>query len=184
MAFVRGVDVFGHFDLEPAPRGDLDDAAQPPSRAPTKAIGPRTQNRSRRRRLPEFAQHVEMSVAEPQRAVARVRDGSWRRALSTRRPASPSPRAAGRRSECGAGGLTASMSPTLTISEQGTSYFGVFGTTPFGLNTEGRRRPATSCMAAIACPGAGPGRGVAGDLRRPIEGVVRDAVRPRDRLSR
>ena len=23
-----GVDVFGHFDLEPAPRGDLDDAAR------------------------------------------------------------------------------------------------------------------------------------------------------------
>ena len=25
---VRGVDAFGHFDLEPAPRGDLDEAAQ------------------------------------------------------------------------------------------------------------------------------------------------------------
>ena len=25
---VRGVDAFGHFDLEPAPTGDLDDAAQ------------------------------------------------------------------------------------------------------------------------------------------------------------
>ena len=25
---VRGVDAFGHFDLEPAPSGDLDDAAQ------------------------------------------------------------------------------------------------------------------------------------------------------------
>jgi hypothetical protein len=25
---VRGVDAFGHFDLEPAPRADLDDAAQ------------------------------------------------------------------------------------------------------------------------------------------------------------
>jgi hypothetical protein len=25
---VRGVDAFGHFDLEPAPRGDLDDAAR------------------------------------------------------------------------------------------------------------------------------------------------------------
>ena len=25
---VRGVDTFGHFDLEPAPRGDLDEAAQ------------------------------------------------------------------------------------------------------------------------------------------------------------
>ena len=25
---VRGVDAFGHFDLEPVPRGDLDDAAQ------------------------------------------------------------------------------------------------------------------------------------------------------------
>jgi hypothetical protein len=25
---VRGVDAFGHFGLEPVPRGDLDDAAQ------------------------------------------------------------------------------------------------------------------------------------------------------------
>jgi hypothetical protein len=25
---VRGVDTYGHFDLEPAPKGDMDDAAR------------------------------------------------------------------------------------------------------------------------------------------------------------